>query len=172
MKRKVKLRTRRAAGKRPAKLPPPVRRVSNWPGVLAEFIEDKRAEPFDWVKNNCAFFASDWIARVTGGVDPARALRRRVTSALTAARVLRREGGLAAVVARACARLGCPEIAGGVAQRGDLALVAVDAAGVAGVAEEAALAVGVVLGRVIAFAGPGGLVFVPRALAKKAWRVG
>lgn len=150
-----------------------LRRCSNWPAMLDLFIEEKRHQPFDWRHNNCAFFASDWIVILTGGEDPARAFRRGVTSPLTAARRLRAAGGLEQLAADYCAAHGWPECPVGQAQRGDWAMVMVDAAGiVGGQGACAAYALGVVLGRVVAHAGPQGVVFVPKALARRAWRIG
>lgn len=135
-----------------------MRRRSNWPRLLAAFVEEKGAQPFDWEHNNCAFFACDWIALCTG-VDPAADLRVQVTSALSAGRVLRARGGLIQIAGEACFRWGWPEIPAALAQRGDV---------VAHPTPQGP-ALGVVLGARAIFAG--GLE-QPLNLSAAAWRIG
>ena len=135
-------------------------RRSNWPAKLALFIEEKRAQPFDWQANNCAFFASDWLAMSTG-VDPAAGFRDAVDSPLSASRALKAAGGLEILVAQACARWGWHEVPLLLAQRGDL----VTAEG------EGGPAVGVCLGALAAFAGPTGVEYRPVAQCLRAWKI-
>lgn len=146
-------------------------RCSNWPAALQLFIEEKRNQPFDWQHNNCAFFASDWLAILTGE-DPAAHLREQVTSALSAARVLKDGGGIEAMFDEYCTRQGWLVIEPNRAQRGDLATIAVNASGVAGTEDASDIAVGVVVGLSVAYAGPNGVTFAPRAIAGRAWRIG
>lgn len=135
-------------------------RKSNWPGSLALFVEEKRAQPFDWETNNCAFFACDWITILTG-VDPTAQYRPRVNSALSAARVLAEAGGIEAIAARACEENGWPEIPPRLAQRGDILL--------SETTDEKSL--GVCAGRDGIFAGKAGLVSVPVLKCVRAWRI-
>lgn len=135
-------------------------RCSNWPAKLALFIEEKRAKPFDWGRNNCAFFACDWLALATG-VDPAADYRDRVDSAFSAAYVLREAGGIEAIAAAACARWHWPEVPLLLAQRGDI----VTSEG------EGGPAVGVCLGALAAFAGPTGLEYRSVAQCLRAWKI-
>lgn len=141
----------------------PVRRKSNWPDALTLFVEEKRNQPFDWGHNNCAFFASDWLAILTGE-DPAADLRAEVTSALSAARVLQERGGIEKIIEDYCTAHGCLEINPQRAQRGDIATIAVE--------DDSRFAIGVVVGAQVAYAGLAGLVFAPKALCRRAWRIG
>ena len=138
-----------------------ITRRDNWPARLALFVEEKRAQPFDWAENNCAFFACDWVAILTG-VDPARPWRPEVDSALTAARVLGSLGGIEAIATKTFAEHGWPEAPVAMARRGDL--VAMDADG--------GPALGVCLGAQSVFASPTGLDFRPTLTARRAWRIG
>lgn len=136
-------------------------RRSNWPAALALFIEEKREQPFDWAANNCAFFACDWLAILTG-VDPAATFRGEVDSALSAQRVIAAAGGLERIAEDACARWGWPEAAVPLARRGDVVVFDTDHGP----------ALGVCLGAVSAFAGPTGVQFQPTAKCRRAWRIG
>lgn len=138
-----------------------MKRRSNWPRLLADFLREKQAEPFDWARNNCAFFAADWLALSTG-VDPAADLREEVTSALSAGRVLRARGGLVQIAGEVCFRWEWPEIAARVAQRGDIAVHETPQGP----------ALGVVLGAQVAFAGASGVVLNPLRNCATAWRIG
>ena len=138
-----------------------MKRRSNWPRLLADFLAEKRAEPFDWARNNCAFFACDWIALCTS-VDPAADVRDEVTSALSAGRVLRARGGLVQIAGEACFRWAWPEVAPRLAQRGDVAVHDTPQGP----------ALGVVLGAQVAFAGASGVVLQPLTSCTAAWRIG
>jgi len=136
-------------------------RRNNWPARLALFVEEKRTMPFDWATNNCAFFACDWLAILTG-VDTAHPWRPEVDSALTAARVLASLGGLEAIATKTFAAHGWPEVVVAKARRGDV--VAHDGDG--------GPALGVCLGAQSVFASPTGLDFRPTLTARRAWRIG
>lgn len=131
-------------------------RKDNWPGLLAAFVEDKRAKPFDWTANNCGLFAGDWIERVTG-TDPAHEYRK-----LTAAAAKKHED-TEDLAAKICAKHGWAPVALPYARRGDIVSVA-DA--------EGRPAIGVCLGDTACFAGPTGIAFRPLAECRKAWRIG
>lgn len=132
-------------------------RKSNWPRLLGLFVEEKRAEPFDWRTNNCSFFAADWLAILTGD-DPAAKYRDQVDSALSAARVLNAAGGIEHIAEREFAERWWPEINPKLAQRGDVALCPTPDGP----------ALGVVLGASVLFAGN---VTQPLAACVRAWRI-
>jgi hypothetical protein len=131
-------------------------RRDNWPKLLAQFIEARRAQPFAWGSNDCCTFAADWVEICTGE-DYAKAWRGRYTSALGAARVLDEAGGVEALVdALGLQRIG-PKLAG----RGDI------------VAQEAGrgMTLGICLGETTAFAAKAGLLFGPITNVETAWRI-
>jgi len=136
-------------------------RCDNWPGKLALFIEEKRHQPFDWVRNNCCFFACDWLAILTGK-DPAAEYRERITSDLSAARVLKEEGGAIGIAEKVCEANRWFKTPLKLARRGDIA--ALDTPD--------GQAIGVVIGAMVAFAGTHGVEFRPLSSCRRAWRVG
>lgn len=135
-------------------------RASNWPALLAKFVESKLGQPFEWQTNNCALFACDWIAMLTG-VDPAESFRPQITSALTAARVLKAYGGLEQIASTACKENGWPACENTFARRGDVVLYDTDTGP----------ALGVCLGNLSAFASPTGVTFAPTISTRAAWRI-
>lgn len=137
------------------------RRVNNWPERLALFIEEKRAQPFDWVANNCCFFAADWVA-IVRGFDPAAGLREIVRDAATARRVLAAVHGARTVADVTLRAQGCAAIPPAQARRGDVVAIETEAEG---------SALGVCLGAEAAFAGPAGVVCRPMREAVAAWRI-
>jgi hypothetical protein len=138
-----------------------MRRCNNWPAKLALFIEEKRAQPFDWAANNCCFFACDWLAILTG-TDPAAKLRKKVKSAAGAAKLVKARGGVVALAAEVCGARGWLECTPRLARRGDLVMVQT----------EHGPAMGVCNGAQSVFAGPSGIEQRETLLALKAWRVG
>lgn len=138
-----------------------MKRCSNWPALLAQFIADRTARPFDWATgNNCAFFACDWIVTLTG-VDLASDFRADVTSALAAQRVLAARGGIEQLADDACARWNWPSCEVKLARRGD----------VVSIASPHGTAIGICLGLRSAFCGGDGLLFVETVMCLKAWRI-
>ena len=134
-----------------------ITRLPDWPIRFDALVYSRLRRPFAWGINDCALFAGDAVAAITG-VDLSAGLRGHGT-ALQAARTLRRHGGLRGI-ATAC--LGEP-IAPGQARQGDVMLI--DAMG------REALAVCVNAQDAVA-PGPQGLHVVPRDSALCAWRVG
>jgi len=134
-----------------------MKRKSNWPEALALFLDEKHPQPFDWETNNCAFFACDWIAILTGE-DVAAPYRSKVTSALSAARVLREAGGIECIAECACMERGWNEVSPKLAQRGDLVSAMTDNG----------LALGVCIGAKAIFAGN---VTVKMGDCARAWRI-
>jgi hypothetical protein len=148
-------------------------RFDDWPERLLACVAAARARPFAWGSHDCGLFAADCV-RVMTGADPAASYRRCYASKHGAYAVLRRGAGAggvragfktaptgAALAAAWTAALGMPLASPNLAQRGDVVLVE----------SRAGAACGVVLGGVIAAAGPKGLVFLPLGAALQAWRV-
>jgi hypothetical protein len=98
----------------------PARR-DNWPNLLAQFIEQRREQPFAWGSNDCCLFGADWIQLCTG-LDPAAVLRGTYDSALSGMRVLKNHGGLIGTIQTHMEPLGFNAIAQGLAARGDIAV--------------------------------------------------
>lgn len=136
-------------------------RCSNWPSKLDRFIEERRNQPFHWERNNCAFFAADWVALLTG-VDLACSYREQVTSARAAVKLMRRPGGVVSLATEALMRWNCLEVHVAYANRGDLVTTET----------KHGPAFGVFLGHCGAFAGPDGITFVPCEQLTQAWRIG
>lgn len=116
--------------------------------------------PFDWARNNCCFFACDWISRLCG-IDPAADFRDQVDSALSAARILAERGGVEGIVEETCARWNWPECAPTHARRGDVCLCET----------QDGPALGVCLGATVALVGSGGLVSMPLTQSRRSWRI-
>ena len=133
----------------------PARR-DNWPNLLAQFIEQRRDQPFAWGVNDCCTFAADWVQLCTG-VDYAQAWRGRYVSGLGAVRVLDEAGGAEALVDA----LGLQRVAPQQAGRGDI------------VAQETGrgMTLGICLGETTAFVAKAGLVFGPLSNVETAWRI-
>lgn len=131
-------------------------RRDNWPKLLAQFIEARRAQPFAWGSNDCCIFAADWVEICTGE-DYAKSWRGRYSSAIGAVRFLDQAGGLEALVDA----LGLQRVAPQLAGRGDI------------IAQEAGRGVtlGICLGVTTAFAAKTGLVFGPITNVETAWKI-
>jgi len=121
-----------------------ITRTPDWPDLLSSFIEGRRNSPFEWGKNDCCLFASDWVYLCTG-VDPALGIRGTYNSALSAARILQDNGGITAMVKL----LGLSSVPIGFSKRGDLAVKDF------GDGET----IGIVIGSVAAFTGKDALIF-------------
>lgn len=131
------------------------KRIRNWQSALAALIRERRNQPFEWGKNDCAIFPSDCVLAITGE-DPARGIRGTYSSAGGAAEVISRFGGLSEI---ASARLGMG-IPVSLAQAGDVVLTLL--------ADRETLAVCVGSGLVAP--GEHGLVSIPLSHAICAWR--
>jgi hypothetical protein len=144
--------------------PAPVRRLNNWPALLAQFIEENRREPFAWGTRDCCLFASNGVRAITGLDPAAKTFRGKYRDLAGAMRLVRKHGGVEAIAAKQCCRLGFPELpAVALARRGDVVLIDTPNAGPA---------MGICLGAQAAFAGPHELTFVPLGECRRAWRVG
>lgn len=95
-------------------------RFRDWQSRIAEFVASRERAPFVWGSNDCALFACDAIAAISGH-DPAADVRGYKTER-GAARVIKRLGGMRQIGA---SRFGAP-IRPLQAQIGDVGLVDVE----------------------------------------------
>lgn len=154
-------------------------RPEDWERRLLDFVEARRTVPFVWGTNDCALFAADWVAALTGE-DPAAWFRGRYTTEGGAARALlawckgqgldlRLAGSAgerftARLEAVATDILGAPLNTPLLAQRGDV---------VSRDGDDGLGCLGVVLGALAAFPRrvPGGVVRAPVMGCRTAWAV-
>ena len=92
-----------------------VMRRQDWPERLAAFLEERRAERFEWGRNDCVLFAADAVQAMTG-VDLAAPWRGQWDSRASAVDALGRAGGLLAAVDMILPAYDSPLMAG----RGDV----------------------------------------------------
>lgn len=126
-------------------------RVQGWESVLAGAVEAARERPFAWGQHDCATWAFDVRAAITGIARPAWSY----TTEAGGRRWMKRQGWNGFAEA-ATAILGDP-VPVLTAQRGDIVLM------------EGAF--GVCLGAQVAFVAPVGLTFRPLRACTMAWRV-
>ena len=132
-------------------------RQPGWPLRLNQAIESARGVPFDWTSHNCAVFAADCLAAITGVHVHAR------FAALMATERRARAFG-PALAPRVDVVLGAERRVPPVeAQRGDVVLLAIPA--------PADSALGICVGKTAAAVSPAGLVFIPMARARCAWHI-
>ena len=140
--------------------PWPVRR-HDWPERLAETVAMARERPFDWGEHDCALFAADCVAAVTGH-DPGAWFRGRYSTEVGARRAIRRFCGERGVTAAFGDVLLGPRLASiNLAQRGDLVLAPTPTGP----------AFGVVMPRGAMVAGERGLVVYPLSASLVGWRI-
>jgi hypothetical protein len=132
-------------------------RRHDWYSRLSDAIEGALQRPFEWGVHDCALFAADAVLAMTG-VDLADGFRGHYRSAGGAMRILGR-GGCDDVTEYAATLL--PEIAPALAAAGDIAAVLT----------KAGPALGVLTGPLVAVPGAGGLGFVSRGEAIRAFHV-
>lgn len=137
-----------------------MKRRTNWPAALSQFVEDRRDKHFTWGEHDCCLFVCDWILLCTG-TDPAKPFRGTYSDALGAARVLKDRGGVEAIAERACSESGWAEIPRAKAQRGD----------VVSVETENGISLALCLGAVAAVPALTQLAFVPSAQWLRAWAI-
>ena len=137
---------------------PTTPRLPDWPERLAALVEARRNTPFAWGSHDCGLFAADAVLACTG-VDPAAALRGTYADEAGATAALGPVEGLDGVVRRMEDARGTALCPPALAQRGDTALVQIGNT----------LAMGVVLGDLVAAPGVDGLVFVPLSAARRVW---
>jgi len=137
-----------------------MRRREDWPERLGAVVDAARRRPFEWGRFDCALFAADAVAAMTGE-DLAAPFRGRYRTRAGASRALRR-AGYESLEALCMALLGQPLDTPTLAQRGDVVLLE------AGNGPQ----LGVCVGAQAAAPCEGeGLVFAPLSLWRTAWRV-
>jgi len=129
-------------------------RIPTWEEALANYMAEKRHEPFEYGVNDCCLFAAGAVLQITGK-DPMVEFRGKYDSLKGSLKVIK-EIGAGTLEATLDAKF--PEVAIGHAQRGDLAFF--DGS------------VGVVMGGFAYFASDDGLEKIPRAMWDKCWSVG
>ncbi|WP_127109939.1 DUF6950 family protein [Pararhodobacter zhoushanensis] len=132
-----------------------VTRIAGWETILAEQIEAARLRPFQWGVHDCATWAADVRAALTGTESAAQAWRGRYKTEIGAARALRRLGW-PDLATGAEAALGAP-IPVLMAQRGDVVMDG--------------QTFGVCVGASAAFVGETGLIYARLGQCSAAWRV-
>lgn len=137
-------------------------RRPDWPERLDAVVAAARARPFTWGSFDCALFAADGVAAVTG-VDPAARWRGSYGDAAGARHLLRNQGGLVALSDGIAHHHDWPRVPAARLGRGDVALVRL---------EDRTAALAVCLGTAFAMPGPCGLVSVARSRARFGWRIG
>jgi hypothetical protein len=136
-------------------------RRQHWPALLADELARARDRPFRYGEHDCCLFAANVALALTGS-DPAATLRGRYKTRLGAQRLIAAAGGLESLAAQLASASGYAEIAPLLAQRGDAVLIETARADALGVIDDA--------GR-IACAGLHGLVYLPAAVGRRAWRI-
>lgn len=131
-----------------------MKRREDWPEQLAAYLDERRDVPFAWGRQDCASFAGGAVAAMTGEAPTIP----EVQSAEAYARFLRDHGPIDALVDLTLGdRLASPAFA----QRGDVVLLDLDGRDT----------LGVCLGAEAAAPGLDGMLTVPMAAARAAWRV-
>lgn len=136
----------------------PLRRCEDWPAQLDAAIVEARERAFKWGEHDCALWAAAVVERMTGR-DFAAELRGTYHTALGANRIIARRGGLAEIVDDALGRDARVMVTR--AQRGDV-VIATPSVG---------RAIGICVGKLCAFPGVNGLIFLNRKEAHIAWHV-
>jgi hypothetical protein len=131
-------------------------RRRDWQERLEALIASRIDAPFAWGVNDCALFAADAVAAVTGH-DPAADARGTYTDEKGALRTIKKMGGLAAI---AETRAGGVEVPPSMARVGDVVL---------GVMGRECL--GICGGATWHAPGADGLAAAPMSTVLKAWRV-
>lgn len=138
-------------------------RLPDWPERLDAVIESARHRPFIWGQHDCCLFVADAVAAITG-VDFASDWRDQYGDVIDARQLIRKCGfrSFTDLVSVLCQASGWPEITPARAGRGDVCILILDST------EHLCLCTGAHL----AVPGDQGLVFYPRSLAQRAWRIG
>ena len=131
-------------------------RVLDWRVRLDACIAAASGRRFRYGGHDCCLFAADVVLALTGR-DPAAELRG-YGGRRQALEILKREGGFVPMVSRL---MGAEPIPGALASRGDVVFGHPIGEG----------ALGVCLGRTVAFPAASGLAFAPRLVIDCAWRV-
>lgn len=130
-------------------------RIDGWETRLNEFITAHRSMPFSWGSHDCLLFATAAIEAITGK-DPLRHMRGKYHTALQAARFARTFGGLEWLMT-----INLKSVPVSYARAGDIVLT--ECMGID--------SLGVCVGRMSAFPGTLGLVFLRTLDSRLAWRI-
>jgi hypothetical protein len=156
----------------PILVPHAGRRHDSWPSLFHDLIKSRRQQPFQWGTNDCAVWVVDCI-RVVTGVDLYGEFRGQYNDAKSAFMAIRRITGGKTVedVAVHCFdKAGIPELKHpNFAQRGDI--VCFDQRQPDGTVEPL-LGVMNLCGQVALFVSDKGLLSIPVAKCRRAWRIG
>ena len=137
-----------------------IKRLPDWPELLAGKINVARQQPFVWGENDCCLFAADCVEIMTG-IDLAGDYRSYKTKA-EALCLLKKYGGVAGIAEAIAKQHGIPEVSALHAQRGDVCLFNIGNGDT----------LGVIAGEHIFAPGQDGLLGFPILQAKRAWRIG
>lgn len=131
-------------------------RYPDWPIRYAQFIASRRNSPFEWGVNDCAKFATDCIAEITG-VDIVAKQFKKYSTERAALSLVAKHGGLEAI-ATAAAGEPCGPL---MACVGDMVLVDMDGRDMLAICN----------GDTAFAPGEAALVAVPMSAAKRCWKV-
>ena len=134
-----------------------VMRISNWPKVLHQVIDERRGVPFSWGENDCALFAADVVQALTG-TDYASSYRGRYSTAIGSVRVLNNDK--TSMEDLVTVALGQP-VSPALLQRGDVAQFD----------NGNGKTLGICVGRHIVSPGTGGLEWVNMSYCLQGWKV-
>jgi hypothetical protein len=137
----------------------PLARMPDWPERMQAAIASARHEPFQWGRHDCALFAANVVAALTG-TDLAHKFRDQYADRDGAERILDQHGGLYEI---ASAALGPPRTIKCYTARGDVVLIAE--------AEWESLGICDGAGSVHAYIN-GGIIRQPMSRWRHTWRVG
>jgi hypothetical protein len=142
-----------------------MKRLPNWERKLEDAIAEAGAQPFVWGRFDCALWVCDAVLAMTG-IDLAKEFRGKYGTGKMACMAIRQfcGGTLADLADKIAKSVDAPEILPAMASRGDVVLAnegKYDSLAIVGL--DARFALG---------AAEGGLIQVPRAIWKRAWRVG
>lgn len=137
-----------------------LKRLQNWPELLAGHIDVCRTMPFVWGKNDCCLFAMDAVQAITG-TDIA-APYRGYNGMREGIKLLKACGGVKGIAETEAQNYNIPEIQPLKAQRGDVCLFDIGRGDT----------LGILAGHYIFAPGENGLIAFPLSQAKRAWRIG
>jgi hypothetical protein len=139
-----------------------VRRHEDWQTRLSQFLASRQSVPFSYGSHDCCLFVADAVIAMTG-TDLALQFRTKYRTRLGALRRLNiNRGGVAAIASAVMIAYRCPEIAIRAAGRGDVILLQMPEGDILGL---------VSLNGTFVAAADRGFIEVPRALARRAWRI-
>jgi hypothetical protein len=141
-----------------------IKRHHNWNVKLAEFITERAHAPFIWGQNDCCWFANDAVLAMSG-VDIAAKFRGKYDSKEAAYKIVKdyAKGGVVEFADKLLREHGVKEVELNFATGGDVVLVDGDYGDTLGIVE--------LNGREVLATGLNGLMRLPRAQWKKAWRI-